>query len=449
MAYSAIIIFFFILILFSFFMPQSASLSRKVLYALIFGISIGSVFHLIYSPEILHQAAPWFSVVGDGYILFLQMVVVPLVFSAVLSTIGRLYDKQALGKIATLTILILLITTAIAAAIGIFYTLIFHLSAANLTPGVRESNHLLNLHHHYLQQVTDLTAPAWLLSLIPVNPIFDLAGMRPTSIISVVIFAIFLGIAVLEVEETHPIQGKKLQEAIEILQLWAMKLVRVVLRLTPYGIFALMISMISLAQIADIQQLALFIIASYYAIITMFAIHYLLLRLFGVPLKTFWKKTTPLLIFAFISRSSAASIPMNIEIQTEMLSIPKAIASFTATLGATIGQNGCAGIYPAMLATMTAPAVGINITDPVWIVTLIGTVTLSAVGVAGVGGGATFAALIVLTILHLPITVVALLISIEPLIDMGRTALNVNGTLVASGITSRLLGVWSKENISK
>ena len=98
---------------------------------------------------------------------------------------------------------------------------------------------------------------------------------------------------------------------------------------------------------------------------------------------------------------------------------------------------------------MTAPAVGINITDPVWIVTLIGTVTLSAVGVAGVGGGATFAALIVLTILHLPITVVALLISIEPLIDMGRTALNVNGTLVASGITSRLLGVWSKENISK
>ena len=182
MAYSAIIIFFFILILFSFFMPQSASLSRKVLYALIFGISIGSVFHLIYSPEILHQAAPWFSVVGDGYILFLQMVVVPLVFSAVLSTIGRLYDKQALGKIATLTILILLITTAIAAAIGIFYTLIFHLSAANLTPGVRESNHLLNLHHHYLQQVTDLTAPAWLLSLIPVNPIFDLAGMRPTSL---------------------------------------------------------------------------------------------------------------------------------------------------------------------------------------------------------------------------------------------------------------------------
>ncbi len=447
MPYSVIIVFFFILVLFAFLLPKSASLSRKVLYALVLGSIVGIVFHLTCSPKSLQQAAPWFSVVGDGYVLFLQMVVVPLVFSAVLSAISRLYDKQALGKIAALTITVLLITTAIAAAIGIFYTLIFHLNAGNLTSGIRESNHLLNLQQNYLHQINDLTAPAWILSLIPVNPILDLAGMRPTSIISVVIFSIFLGIAALEVEDTHSHQGKKLQEAIEILQLWAIKLVRVVLRLTPYGIFALMVSLASLAKITDIKQLAFFIIASYCAIITMFIIHYALLRLFGIPLKTFWKKTSPLLVFAFTSRSSAASIPMNIEIQTEMLSIPKAIASFTATFGATIGQNGCAGIYPAMLATMVAPTVGINVFDPLWIISLIGIVTLSAIGVAGVGGGATFAALIVLTVLHLPITIVALLISIEPLIDMGRTALNVNGTLVASGIISRILGAWSKEKI--
>ena len=93
-----------------------------------------------------------------------------------------------------------------------------------------------------------------------------------------------------------------------------------------------------------------------------------------------------------------------------------------------------------MLAVMVAPTVGINPLDPVWILTLVCVVTLSSIGVAGVGGGATFAALIVLPIMGLPVTLVALLISIEPLIDMGRTALNVDGSMTAGMVTSQLMG---------
>lgn len=119
--------------------------------------------------------------------------------------------------------------------------------------------------------------------------------------------------------------------------------------------------------------------------------------------------------------------------------MPESIASFSASFGATIGQNGCAGLYPAMLAVMVAPTVGINPLDPVWIATLVGIVTISSAGVAGVGGGATFAALIVLPAMGLPVTLVALLISVEPLIDMGRTALNVNGSMAAGTITSQLM----------
>lgn len=92
-----------------------------------------------------------------------------------------------------------------------------------------------------------------------------------------------------------------------------------------------------------------------------------------------------------------------------------------------------------MLAVMVAPTVGINPLDPVWIATLVGIVTISSAGVAGVGGGATFAALIVLPAMGLPVTLVALLISVEPLIDMGRTALNVNGSMAAGTITSQLM----------
>ena len=115
-----------------------------------------------------------------------------------------------------------------------------------------------------------------------------------------------------------------------------------------------------------------------------------------------------------------------------------------ATFGATIGQNGCAGIYPAMLAVMVAPTMGINALDPIFIASLVGIVAISSFGVAGVGGGATFAALIVLPAMGLPVALVALLISIEPLIDMARTALNVSGSMTAGVLTSRALNMPEK-----
>ena len=120
--------------------------------------------------------------------------------------------------------------------------------------------------------------------------------------------------------------------------------------------------------------------------------------------------------------------------------LEKGISGFAASLGTSIGQNGCAGIYPAMLAVMIAPTVGVNPLDPGFIMTLIAIITVSSFGVAGVGGGATFAALIVLSALDFPVALAGLLISIEPLIDMGRTALNVSGSITAGTLTSRLMG---------
>jgi len=180
-------------------------------------------------------------------------------------------------------------------------------------------------------------------------------------------------------------------------------------------------------------------VASYIGLAIMFVVHAVLLAFTGVNPMKFFRKVWPVITFAFTSRSSAASIPLNVEAQTRRLGVPESIASFSASFGATIGQNGCAGLYPAMLAVMVAPTVGINPLDPVWIATLVGIVTISSAGVAGVGGGATFAALIVLPAMGLPVTLVALLISVEPLIDMGRTALNVNGSMAAGTITSQLM----------
>lgn len=218
-----------------------------------------------------------------------------------------------------------------------------------------------------------------------------------------------------------------------------MRLVKMIMALTPYGIAALMAKVVATSNASDILNLLGFIVASYVAIGLMFVVHGILVSFVGVSLLNTSKKIWPVLTFAFTSRSSAATIPLNIEAQVTKLNVPPAIANLSASFGATIGQNGCAGIYPAMLAVMVAPTMGINPLDVNFILSLIAIITISSFGIAGVGGGATFAALIVLPAMGLPVTIAALLISIEPLIDMARTALNVSGSMTAGTIASRVL----------
>lgn len=156
------------------------------------------------------------------------------------------------------------------------------------------------------------------------------------------------------------------------------------------------------------------------------------------------KKASETLLFAFTSRSSAGTLPLNLKTQEERLGVPDGIANFAGSFGLSIGQNGCAGVYPAMLAVMIAPTVGINPLDIRFIATVIVIVAISSFGVAGVGGGATFAAIIVLSALDLPVALAGVLISVEPLIDMGRTALNVSGSMTAGVTTARITGDLDK-----
>ena len=422
------------------------SLSKKVLLGLLFGVAYGVGLHLVYGSgqQTVKDSILWFNIVGNGYVQLLQMVIMPLVFASILSAVARLHKASSLGKISFLTIGTLLFTTAIAALIGILIANLFGLTAEGLVQGQSETARLAAIETNYIGKVSDLTVPQLILSFIPKNPFADLTGASPTSIISVVIFAAFLGVAALQLFKDDKERGEKALAAIDVMQAWAMKLVRLVMRLTPYGVMALMIKVVASSNLADIINLGTFVVASYVALAIMFVIHGVLIATTGLNPIKFFKKAGPVLTFAFTSRSSAASIPLNIETQTRRFGVPESIASFSASFGATIGQNGCAGIYPAMLAVMVAPTMGINPFDPLWIATLVGIVTISSAGVAGVGGGATFAALIVLPAMGLPVTLVALLISVEPLIDMGRTALNVSGSMTAGTVTSQLMGETDK-----
>ncbi|MFG0629937.1 L-cystine transporter [Pseudomonas sp. xss_2] len=417
------------------------SLAKKVLLGLVLGVVFGLVLHTIYGAghPVLKATISWLDLIGNGYVGLLQMIVMPLIFASILSAVARLHNASSLGRISVLSIGTLLLTTAIAALIGIVLTNLFGLSAEGLVAGVPEAARLQAIQSDYAGKVADLNIPQLLLSFIPSNPVADLARAKPTSIISVVIFAVFMGLAALQLIKDDKDKGERALSAIDTLQAWVMRLVRLVMTLTPYGVLALMTKVVASSNLDDILKLGSFVLVSYLGLGLMFVVHGVILAATGVSPLRFFRKVWPVLTFAFTSRSSAASIPLNIEAQTRRLGVPQSIASFSASFGTTIGQNGCAGLYPAMLAVMVAPAVGINTFDPLWIATLVAIVTLSSAGVAGVGGGATFAALIVLPAMGLPVELVALLISVEPLIDMGRTALNVSGSMTAGVVTSQLL----------
>src|SRR5699024_8660648 len=188
-----------------------------------------------------------------------------------------------------------------------------------------------------------------------------------------------------------------------------------------------------------VMELGKFVLASYVALAAMFIIHLVLVGIFGLNPATYLRKVMPVLGFAFTSRSSAGTIPLNIQAQKNSLGVDEGVANMSASFGATMGQNGCAGIYPAMLAVMIAPTIGIDPLSPEFIIQLVLIIGISSFGGARVGGGATFAALIVLSSMDMPVALAGLLISIEALIDMGRTALNVNGSMLSGTLTSRIL----------
>jgi uncharacterized protein len=422
------------------FSQKSKTLSRTVLFGLVLGSAFGLLLQFLFAkhPHVINDVLSWVAVVGKGYVGLLKMVIMPLVLVFMIAAVVKLENQGSLGKISFVSISILLFTTAISALVGIAVTYGFDLNITGLVAGTREVAQLSTLESK-AASVADLSVPQMLLNFIPENPFADLANERSTSIIAVVIFGVLVGIAARKVMLERSELASPIRTGVNALQATVMSLVKMVISFTPYGVAGLMANVVANSSASDILNLLAFIIASYLAIILMFVVHGVLLSFVGVNPKHYFTKIWPVMTFAFSSRSSAASIPMNIDVQVNQLKVPPAIANLSASFGATIGQNGCAGIYPAMLAMMVAPSVGIDPMTFEFILPLIGIVVISSFGIAGVGGGATFAALVVLPTMGLPIEIVALLISIEPLIDMARTALNVSGAMTSGVITSKFI----------
>lgn len=421
---------------------KGLSFTARVFTALGLGVLLGLGIQLLLGRDgdAATTALDWISIVGQGYIGLLKMLVMPLVFVAIVGAFTRAEVTEHFGRIAFAVLAVLLGTVTVAAVLGWGATVLTGLAHAGFldaaTPDAAELSSLASQQ----SEAASLTLPQEILSFIPTNPFADLAGARSTSTIAVVIFSAILGVAYIRLRDKDVDQADFFKSLIDSLYGIVMRIVAMVLGLTPYGILALIAKVMAASDYRAILGLGKFVLVSYGALLAVLCVHCLILLANRVNPATYFKKAFPVLSFAFVLRSSAGALPLNIETQHKALGVDSASANLAASFGMSIGQNGCAGVYPAMLATIVAPTVGIDVLSPTFFVPLIAVVAISSFGVAGVGGGATFASLIVLGTMGLPIEVVAVLASVEPLIDMGRTALNVSDSMVAGITASHVAG---------
>ena len=417
------------------------SFTRRVFTALIMGLIAGALMQVIFGPSsnVTTTTITWLNIIGNGYVRLLQMIVIPLIFVSITSAIVNLKDAKTLGKYGVSIITILVVTTAISALIAIFTTVGFGLRADSIVAGDAETARMESLETSG-QEVNASTISSKIVEVIPTNVFAALSGTGSNATLSVVIFSMFVGVAGLTAKKKHPKEAGVFIDIINAAQTIVMGIVDIVLKVTPFGILALMTKFLATSNFGEIFSLIWFVVASYVILLLILIVHMVIVALNGLNPFTYLKKSMTVLLFAFTARSSAAAVPLSIKTMETKLGVPEGLASLAASFGTSIGQNGCAGMYPAMLAVMIAPTVGQNPLDPVWLVTLVVVVAISSFGVAGVGGGATFAALIVLSAMNLPVALAGVLISIEPLIDMGRTLINVSDALVAGVMTAKRSG---------
>lgn len=430
-----VIIFAALLVGLSFLKKLNINFNIRTVIGLAVGILFGAILQIAISDKsIVTNTLSWVSLVGSGYVRLLQMIVFPLIFVSITKAIAT--QKTNIGKAAARILAVLMITVSIAALVGALITSAFGLTADSLQQGVDEIARGQQMQEK-LESFETLPIQQQIIQIIPVNPFAALGGVGTNATLSTVFFAAMLGFAALFLQRTKPQSAQKFTDGIVALSDVIMRLVMMVLRLTPYGVMALMANITATSNYAGIVRLGQFILISYLAIIAMFIVHGLYLLIHGLNPFTFFKKSFSNLLFAFTSRSSAGALPMTISNMQKNLGVPEGIADLAGSLGTSIGQNGCAGIYPAMLAVMIAPTVGINVMNASFLLRLVLITTFSSFGIVGVGGGATFAAIVVLSTMGLPLELAGVLIAIEPIIDMGRTALNVSDSLLSGVIAAK------------
>lgn len=421
------------------FEKKKVKFSTRTIYATIIGLILGVIIQLVAGlPENpaevtwLQEVTKWYGLFGSGFMDLLKMLVVPMVFVSILRVIINMGEGDDLGKLTFKSLGMLLMTTALAAIVGIVVGNVMKLGVGTDVVATADTE---------LREITPLVDT--LRGLLPSNPV---ASMADGNIVAIIIFATFLGLAVKRLSKKYLDIIKPFIDLVEAFYKIIVSVAMTVIKFMPYAVVALLTNTITARGLASMISVVQFIVALYISVAIMFVIHLIIIALNGLNPITYIKNAAEPLLLAFTSRSSLGTLPVTIEALTDKQGVEEGVASFTASLGANMGMNGCAGIYPALMAVTIANMAGVEMNASFYAMLLV-VITISSLGIAGLPGTATMAVSVVLSGVgigsYFPLA--GGILAIDPILDMGRTMLNVNGSTTTAVIVGKSLKKLDKE----
>ncbi|QPG04481.1 dicarboxylate/amino acid:cation symporter [Salinimonas marina] len=417
-------------------MSQNAhkySLTTRIFIGMVAGILIGVLLQLIFDDSgdlrfsIFGYSISTYNILVDGifstlgqiFIASLKMLVVPLVFVSLICGTSSLTEPSKLGRLGVKSIGLYIFTTAIAISLAISLGLL-------VSPGVG------------VEAPSDAVfqaqqAPSFgqvILDMFPTNPINSLAEGK---MLQIIIFAVLLGVAMAMCGEA----GKRIASFFEDLNTVIMRLVTIIMNLAPYGVFVLMAKLFSSIGVNMLENLAKY----FFLVLAVLIIHGLVT--YSVLLKAFTGLNPMMLFykmrdaaqFAFSTASSSATLPVTMETAQNKLGVGKSVSSFTLPLGSTINMDGTA-IMQGVATVFIAQVYGVDLTVSDYLMVVL-TATLASVGTAGVPGVGLIMLAMVLQQVNLPVEGIALIIGVDRLLDMTRTAVNITGDCTVACIIAK------------
>lgn len=405
-------------------MKKKAGLTTVIFIALILGAFTGLIFNIVVPTGFIRDTIfvdGIFYVAGQGFVRLMQMLVVPLVFCSLICGSMAIGDTKHLGKVGIKTIAFYMLTTALAIALALGI-------AGLIRPGVGLDMSAIKTVQTENSQKPSLVDT--ILNIIPKNP---LASLAEGNMLQIIVFALIVGVILAR-------RGKKAGTVAGFFSQFndvMMDMTMGVMKLAPVGVFCLIARTFAGLGLEAFVPLLKYMLAVLIALALQgFGIYQILLKLFtGLNPLTFIKKFIPVMAFAFSTATSNATIPLSIETLDDKMGVSPKISSFTIPLGATVNMDGTA-IMQGVAVVFAAEAFGISLGMSDYL-TVIATATLASIGTAGIPGVGLITLSMVFNSVGLPVEAIGLIMGIDRILDMVRTAVNVTGDAVCTTIIAK------------
>ena len=416
---------------------KKLGLTTQIFIALIVGAIVGIVINSFFiDVDAVNDVlvSGFFYVIGQGFINLMKMLVVPLVFCSIVCGAAAIGDTKTLGSVGVRTIVFYLCTTMLAVAVALGVAKIINPGIGLDMSAVENAKVAVDSS----STSTDVTMVDTILNIIPTNPIASLANGE---MLQIIFFALIIGVILAKLKDKAQLVANLFQQGNDIM----MEMTMMIMKIAPIGVFCLIAKTFSQLGFSAMVPMFKYMITVVIALgVQCYVVYMVMLKIFaGLNPFKFAKKFFPVQAFAFSTATSNATIPLNIDTLEEKIGVSRKISGFTIPLGATINMDGTS-IMQGVAVVFVAQAFGIHL-SPMDYLTVIATATLASIGTAGVPSVGLVTLAMVFDSVGLPVSGIGLIMGIDRILDMLRTAVNITGDAVCTTIVAKQNGELDKE----